>query len=75
MAQDRKSRSKRSGDRSHRERPAPEAKRQNREPARNGRRRERDEDGDQPVLAFGDHFPAFMRRAVTLPPLRKAEAA
>ena len=28
---------------------------------------------DQPVLAFGDHMPDFLKRPVKLPPLRKEE--
>jgi superfamily II DNA/RNA helicase len=32
-----------------------------------------DGDHDQPVLAFGDHMPDFLKRPVKLPPLRKEE--
>jgi superfamily II DNA/RNA helicase len=32
-----------------------------------------DSDHDQPVMAFGDHMPDFLKRPVKLPPLRKEE--
>ena len=34
-----------------------------------------DSDHDQPVMAFGDHMPDFLKRPVKLPPLRKEESA
>ena len=32
-------------------------------------------DGDQPVLAFGDHMPDFLKRPVKLPPISKESEA
>jgi hypothetical protein len=32
-------------------------------------------DGDQPILAFGDHMPDFLKRPVKLPPISKESEA
>ena len=41
--------------------------------SRSPRSSDSDSDHDQPVLAFGDHMPDFLKRPVKLPPLRKEE--
>ncbi len=41
--------------------------------SRSPRLSDSDSDHDQPVMAFGDHMPDFLKRPVKLPPLRKEE--
>jgi superfamily II DNA/RNA helicase len=41
--------------------------------SRSPRSSDSDSDHDQPVMAFGDHMPDFLKRPVKLPPLRKEE--